>query len=312
MKSIRIEEPGLLSTVQDRGRYGYQRYGMPVSGAMDVFALYVANTLAGNSPDAACIEATLTGPCIRFESRCWLAVTGADMEAKINGRAIERYRSYFVGEGDTLSFGRLISGCRTYIAFSGGIDVPVVMGSRSTCLQAKLGGHHGRPLEKGDVIPLGISYHKVPKKTVPKELLMPESYSGAIRLIPGPEIHHISSQGVISLLTSPYYISDQSNRMGYRLFGEAVELESPGGNMLSAGVTLGTMQLTGDGLPIILMADHQTTGGYARIAMVASVDIPLLAQMQAGAAVYFEETDITTSQALLRKKYERLLAWRNT
>lgn len=306
MTSIVIDSPGLLSTVQDGGRFGYQRFGMPVSGAMDAFSLQLANLLVGNGPDAAGIEATLTGPDITFEQDSVIAICGADMQPAINGRAIASYRAVRVGHGDKLGFGRLISGCRTYIAFAGGLDVPEVMGSRSTYLRAGLGGWHGRPLQKGDHLPMGKSIRNMQHVTLPDALVPSYSKTEAVRIIPGPEIGFLSSEGVVSLLTTPYRVSEQSDRMGYRLEGESVKLQKPGSDIISSGIASGTIQLTGTGQPIILMADHQTTGGYARVAVVASVDLTRVAQLRPGDEIRFSEISLEQAQLLLLERQKKL------
>ncbi len=299
MASIIIENPGLLSTVQDSGRFGYQRYGMPVSGAMDVLSLQLANLLVGNNPDAAGIEATVSGPAVRFASAGFVAVCGADMGANINGKPVESYKAHKVKADDLLGFGPLQRGCRAYIAFSGGLNVPQVMGSRSTCLPASVGGHHGRPLQQGDIIPLGKSKHRIPRISIPELLLTASNSEMYFRIIPGPEVKSLSSAGVVSMLTSSYTLSEQSNRMGYRLEGRQVKLSGPGGNIISSGIAPGTIQITGNGQPIILMADRQTTGGYARVAVVASVDMSRLAQLRPGDSLSFEEISVEQAQKLL-------------
>lgn len=306
MASIVIGSPGLLSTVQDGGRYGYQRFGMPVSGAMDAYSLQLANLLVGNGTDAAGIEATLTGPDISFQQDGVIAICGADMQPAINGRAIESYKAIRVGHADRLSFGRLVSGCRTYIAFAGGLDVPVVMGSRSTYLRAGLGGWHGRPLQEGDRLPLGKSIRNMQHLKLPDSLLPSYNKMEAVRIIPGPETGFLSSEGVVRLLTTTYGVSPQSDRMGYRLEGEAVKLQRPGSDIISSGIASGTIQLTGSGQPIILMADHQTTGGYARIAVVSSVDLTRVAQLRPGDEIRFSEISVEQSQRLLRERNKKL------
>jgi antagonist of KipI len=306
MASIIIESPGLLSTVQDTGRYGYQRYGMPVSGAMDVLSLQIANLLVGNKPDAAGIEATITGPSIRFTASGFVAVCGADMGARINNMPLEPYMAHAVKADDLLGFGSLQRGCRAYIAFSGGLDVPKVMGSRSTCLPAAVGGHHGRPLQSGDSIPLGKSRHKIPRIIIPEELISASNKAMPFRIIPGPEVNYLASAGVVSLLTSTYTVSEQSNRMGYRLDGQHVMLSRPGGSIISCGIAPGTIQITGSGQPIILMADRQTTGGYARVAVIASVDMSRLAQLRPGDPLKFEEVSISQAQKLLMQRQAML------
>lgn len=247
---------------------------------------------------------------MRFTASGFVAVCGADMGGSINNTPLEPYTAHAVKADDLLEFGSLQRGCRAYIAFSGGLDVPEVMGSRATCLPAAVGGHHGRPLQAGDIIPMGESRHSIPRIIIP-ELLTPVGNDGMpFRIIPGPEVNYLASAGVVSLLTSTYTVSEQSNRMGYRLEGQQVMLSKPGGNIISCGIAPGTMQITGSGQPIILMADRQTTGGYARVAVVASVDMSRLAQLRPGDTLRFEEVSIGQAQKLLLQR-KALLANQN-
>lgn len=328
MSGIKIESPGLLSTIQDLGRYGYQRYGMPVSGAMDGFALGLANRLVGNKPDAAGIEATLMGPSIRFLAGGLIALCGSGMQGVVDGSAIASCQAFAVEEGDLLHFEPLPQGCRMYVAFAGGVDVPPVMGSRSTCLRAGIGGHKGRALRKGDVLSLGRTTTRQERKTellrsgktqaaartekrIPPELIAAAGYGDSvggygdpIRIIPGPEVGRLDSKGVISLLSTEYRVSGQSDRMGYRLEGDEVSLRTPTADIISAGIAMGTIQVTGSGQPIIMMADRQTTGGYARVAVVASVDLGRVAQLRPGDAVSFEEISAEEARRLYIRRHE--------
>ena len=330
MLCIEIETPGLLSTIQDLGRFGYQRYGMPVSGAMDSQSLRLANLLVGNDPGAAGIEATLMGPTLRFSASTRISLCGSGMQGMINDSVVPSYRALEVKEGDVLHFVGQESGCRMYIALAGGVDVPVVMGSRSTFLRAGIGGHEGRALRKGDVLPLGTSagggdtqysdpqpevagsrLPVVPPEQLPldppdevsmvrPELIPDYQSKEPIRIIPGPEVHRLASKGVISLLTTEYRVSVNSDRMGYRLEGEAISLSTPTADIISAGIAMGTIQVTGNGQPIILMADRQTTGGYVRAAVVASVDLGRVAQLRPGDTVTFAEISQEEARELFR------------
>jgi antagonist of KipI len=300
MPGIHIESPGLLSTIQDLGRFGYQRYGMPVSGAMDSHCLRLANLLVGNAPDAAGIEATLMGPTLRFSAGTRVALCGAGMQGMINDSQVPCYQALEVKGGDLLHFVGQESGCRMYIAFAGGVDVPLVMGSRSTYLRAGIGGHEGRALRKGDVLPLGNAVPPAePPTALPEQI--PDYLSNApIRIIPGPEVSRLASKGVISLLTSEYQVSGHSDRMGYRLEGEPIGLNTPSADIISAGIAMGTIQVPGNGQPIILMADRQTTGGYVRAAVVASVDLGRVAQLRPGDTVTFAEISPEEARRLCR------------
>jgi antagonist of KipI len=296
MPSIIIQSAGLLTTVQDSGRYGYQRFGMPVSGAMDVFSLQLANLLVGNQPGAACLETTFTGPEIFFTSEGAIAISGADMNPCKNGRPIPQNTTIEVKKGDILDFGGLLNGCRSYIAFAGGINVPKVMGSSSTYLRAKTGGFEGRALKTGDELSLGELPGKLRIMEIPK-VIMPLYHSfQTIRIIPGPEVNRFDLEGIRHFLTSEYNITDQSDRMGYRLSGQAI-VQLPGNaDIISAGISFGTIQIPGNGQPIILMADRQTTGGYTRIANAVSVDLTLLAQLKPGDSIRFSEISLEKAQ----------------
>lgn len=312
MTSVIIHSAGLLTTVQDTGRYGYQRYGMPVSGAMDLFSLGLANLLVGNEPGDAGLEATVNGPEVEFTGTTMVAVTGADMDPHLNGKGITMNTAVDVKSGDRLTFRGLKSGCRSYIAFAGGIDVPPVMGSRSTYLRAGLGGHQGRVLMQGDELrlgeagafipglelPLGVAGGKPGIKRIPAGLIPEYLHSQVIRIISGPEAHFFETAGLRSFLATEYRVTAQSDRMGYRLSGEMIMHKEGRAGIISAGISAGTVQVPGDGQPIVLMADRQTSGGYARIANVITVDLTLLAQMRPGDTIRFRETTLDHAQQL--------------
>jgi len=336
MASVIIKTAGLLTTVQDTGRYGYQRYGMPVSGAMDTFSCELANLLVGNDPGDACLEATVTGPEMIFTGETTVAVTGADMGPQINGMSIPLNTAVGVKQGDRLGFTGLKSGCRSYIAFAGGINVPPVMGSRSTYLRAGIGGYQGRALIEGDQLPLGEA-STIPGKELPpgearslipgeemplgetrekariRQLLsIPEGlipgyrHEQTIRVIPGPEAHYFEIEGLRSFLSTEYRVTAQSDRMGYRLSGETIMHREGKAGIISAGISAGTVQVPGDGQPIVLMADRQTSGGYARIANVISVDMTLLAQMKPGDTIRFRETTLDHARQLYIDRHRQI------
>jgi biotin-dependent carboxylase-like uncharacterized protein len=299
MPSVIIHSAGLLTTVQDAGRYGYQRFGMPVSGAMDIFSFELANLMVGNDPGAACLEATIAGPEIVFTDETTVAVTGADMGPHINGQGIPLNTAVIVKQGDRLGFTGLKNGCRSYIAFAGGIDVAPVMGSRSTYLRAGIGGLDGRALTEGDVLPLGEAKGKIRIRDIPENLIPEYKHSQVIRVISGPEAQYFGTEGLRSFLTTEYHVTAQSDRMGYRLSGEMIIHKEGKAGIISAGISAGTVQVPGNGQPIILMADRQTSGGYARIANVITVDLSLLAQMKPGDTIRFNEITLDRAQQLL-------------
>jgi biotin-dependent carboxylase-like uncharacterized protein len=306
MAGILIESPGLFTTVQDTGRYGYQRFGMPVSGAMDVFSLRLAYILVGNSPDEAGLEATYTGPAILFRSQGAFAVCGADMAPHKNGKPVSNNKTITVKKGDLLGFSGLRSGCRAYIAISGGIDLPPVMGSRSTYLRAKLGGYEGRPLRAGDEIPLGKGSGKIPLREIPVGILPEYRTEACLRVIEGPEFYRFETEGITAFFSSEYTVTDQSDRMGYRLSGNITRHKPEGPDIISSPVSAGTIQVPGNGQPIILMADRQTTGGYTRIANVVTADLTLAAQLKPGDKIRFAGVSLEEARDLLVKRKQAI------
>ncbi|MBC6605403.1 biotin-dependent carboxyltransferase family protein [Hymenobacter sp. BT188] len=315
--SLSIISPGLLTTIQDLGRIGYQKEGIIVSGAMDALALRVANLLVGNQEDEAGLEVTLLGPKIRFDEDQLIALTGANLAPAINGQVVKMNRPIFVRQGSLLQFAPQGSGCRTYIAVAGGLTVPTVLGSRSTYLQAGIGGRQGRALKTGDVIacpgPPAVAkqfwqkmFAATPHKTWLQASWMPspELYQGpqanpSIRAVPGPEYSLFSASGQQNFWAQEYTVTLASNRMGYRLRGDgtALALMQPE-EMLSSAVTFGTVQVPAEGNPIVLLADHQTTGGYPRIAQVVTADFSLLAQVPPGGKIRFQEVSLAKAQRL--------------
>lgn len=302
-----VENPGFLTTVQDLGRYGYQQFGMPVAGAMDDYALQAANLLVGNPRGEAGLEITYSGFSTRFEGRGRVAVTGADLGAKLNGRPLEPWQSVVVEDGDMIVFTAVKKGCRAYMALEGGVSVPEVMGSKSTYIKAEIGGYNGRKLVKGDVLESGEKGHinfegsiRVPDEFLPQ-------YSGDVnvRLVMGPQDDCFPPEEIEKFLNSKYAVTNQCDRMGYRLEGPAIK-HSSGPDIISDGIALGAIQVPGHGRPIIMMRDRQTTGGYTKIANVISVDIPLLAQLKPGDRVSFTRVSVEEAQALFREREELL------
>ncbi len=306
---IRIIKAGLLTTVQDAGRRGYQRYGMAVCGALDVHAYTYANILVGNDQEEAVLECTMLGPTIEFTTPCVIALTGGDLSPALNDKPAEMYRALQVQSGDVLSFGELKSGCRAYIAFAGGLDVPPVMGSRSTNLKASLGGLDGRKLQDGDEI--AFCREGVVPKNLEKRAIEPMSFSGEymVHVLMGPQDDRFTEAGIHTFLNSTYTVSTRFDRMGCRLQGPIIEHVTDG-NIITDGIAFGAIQVPSDGEPIIMLADRQTTGGYTKIASVINVDMPMITQCKAGDTVRFERTDIRTAQNLFVAQKERFRAMR--
>ena len=297
--NLHILTPGLQTTVQDRGRFGYQSAGIGTAGAMDPEAYAAANYLVGNHRGEAVLEMTLLGPSIRFDGDCVCALTGADMGAVLDGQPVERYRPFCVAEGQMLTMGCAVSGCRAYLAVQGGFAVEPVLGSRSTNLKARMGGFHGRPLRRGDVLcaPGGVDIVYLQRKRPAEQY----AQQVTVRVVPGPQADAFTETGFETLWSQSFVLSDQSDRMGLRLEGPTIETLS-GSDIVSDGITLGSIQVTSAGKPIILMADRQTTGGYAKIGTVCTADIPKLAQLRPGAVIRFREITVAQAQRILRKK----------
>lgn len=303
MEVFEVIQPGPLTTVQDLGRFGYQQYGVPTSGALDNYAFRVGNFLVGNEEGAASLEITLFGCQLRTLQDIKVAITGAELAATINGKPAPAWESLLIKSGDVLSFPRLDSGCRACLAISGGIDVPEVMKSASTYVKTGIGGLSGRPLRQGDIVKANVSAASVSVARIPAEYIPVYKSQVTLRVILGPQDDCFTEEGIYTLLNSEYIVSTQADRMGYRLEGPRIEHRG-GADIISDGIPLGAIQAPGDGLPIILLADRQTTGGYTKIATVISVDIPKVAQAKPGDKIKF--TPVTEEQAVaLLKKYEQ-------
>lgn len=307
MELLEVIQPGPLTTVQDLGRYGYQQYGVPPSGAVDNYAYRIGNLLVGNEESLASLEITLFGGKLRFLCQTVIAITGADLAPTLNGNSIPLWETVPVRPGDIISFPRLRSGCRAYLAVAGGISVPKVMGSASTLIKAGIGGFAGRALRQGDI----LHTVKVSSATVmarlPPEFVPSYGDQIELRVILGPQDDYFTEAGINTFLQSEYTVSIQADRMGYRLEGPRIEHRSKA-DIISDGIPLGAVQIPGDGLPIILLADRQTTGGYAKIATVISVDIPKIAQAKPGDKVRFKRVSEDEALTLLNE-YEQKILW---
>jgi biotin-dependent carboxylase-like uncharacterized protein len=266
---------------------GYRAYGMPVSGVMDRYAYTMANILAGNGRGAALVEMTLRGGRFNFPREAYVAICGADMQARLNGKKVRNWSGFYVPAGSELAFGFALAGCRAYLAISGGIVVPQVMGSRSTYLRAGIGGYQGRALQAGDVLEIarveGLSFrpNDLAHSAVP-------TYGNSLRLrvILGPQDDLFTEGAVATFLNSVYTVSPRNDRMGYLLEGEHL-IHKSGPDIVSDALCPGSIQVPGSGMPIVMMADCQTTGGYAKIATVIAPDLAMLAQAKAGDKVNF-------------------------
>lgn len=283
MRALTVLKPGLLTTVQDRGRVGLAYLGVPRSGAADLPALELANRLVGNDESAAGLECTLTGVTLRAEAALTVAITGAPAPVRVGGRDADVGLPLAVPAGAEVAVGPARTGLRTYLAVGGGVTVPPVLGSRATDTLSGLGP---APLRRGDTLPVGPPYGS------PAAVDVPASYElgGAVvlRVHPGPRVDWFTAAAVRTLLAGEYAVSPTSNRVGARLTGpalaRAVDAELP-----SEGVVLGAVQVPADGQPLVFLADHPTTGGYPVIAVVDPADVPRVAQARPGTAVRFTE-----------------------
>lgn len=305
-----VINPGLLTTVQDLGRYGRQQYGIPVAGAADRYSYKAANLLVGNRETAAALEITVFGPRLKTLADTIIAVTGADLGARLNGRPLTLHQAVPVKSGSIIDFSVPLHGCRAYLAVAGGIAVPLVMGSRSTSLRARLGGYRGRALESGDLLsayrqagsppntPAGAAqaaHAPVPRWEKPC----------VIRVIPGPRDDYFTARGKETFFSSEYTVGMHSDRMGLRLEGPLIE-HSGATDIISDGTVPGIIQVPGDGRPVILFVDAQTVGGYPEIATVITADLPKLAQLLPGDRLMFVPVTIEEACRLLREERDML------
>ncbi len=305
-----VRRPGPQTTIQDAGRFGFQKEGVPVSGAADALSLALANRLAGNPPGAVALEILLMGLELEALDRGVVALAGADLGARLNGRPLVPGESFPFGPGDRLSFTGGERGCRAYLAVAGGIAVPAVLGSRSTDLLGRLGGMDGRPLRAGDVLCAGVP-DAPPEALAGRRLgagVAPDPAAEiTVRALLGPQEDWFSREAVARFFSHPYAVAPASDRMGLRLEGPPVAPEG-GRELLSEGTPPGSVQVPGDGRPIVLLAGCQTVGGYPKIATVISADLHLLGQARPGyTRVRFQAVSLAEAHAALAEE-ARLLA----
>lgn len=295
---IRVIDPGPQTTVQDGGRRGQLRYGIPPSGPVDARSFALANRLVGNPDGAAGLEFTLIGPRLRAEAPCALAVTGAESPVTVNDAAADAWTTLTLAAGDVVKIGPARSGVRGYVAFAGGIEVPPVLGSRATYLRGRLGGLEGRALRRDDVLRLG-SAARVRGRAVPARAIPDWRAEPVLRVVLGPQADRFTDEGLAAFLGGAYEVLPQSDRMGARLAGPRIA-HARGHDIISDGIALGAVQVPGDGQPIVLLVDRQSTGGYTKIATVCSFDIPRVAQAKPGQRVRFSAIDVAEAQRLTR------------
>jgi biotin-dependent carboxylase-like uncharacterized protein len=298
MKWIEVESPGLLTTVQDLGRFGFGPIGVSASGAADATALRLGNVLVGNPQHAAALEMTLQGGRFVFPSGAVVALCGSDFNATLDAKSIPPWTTFAIPPGRTLVCGRSQAGARSYLCVRGGIRVPLILGSASTHLLSGLGGLEGRALRKGDRLEIGPEPANPPRRALRPELLPHVAKREVFRTTDGPQCQWFTTESMRAFYESPYTVTSDANRMGIRLAGAALQTTSST-ELISEGVALGCVQVPAGGQPVILFVEQQTTGGYAKIANVIAADIPSLGQLQPGAAIRFQRVDLREARELL-------------
>ncbi len=301
---LEVLQPGILTTVQDTGRFKYQRLGYTQSGAMDDYALRVGNRLVDNPENEAGLEMTYVGEEFLILTDAMIAITGADFSPEVDGTAIPMWQSVYVEKNSFLSFKERKYGVRAYICVKGGFDVPRVLGSKSTDLKSSFGGYEGRKLKAGDILSIpkmsvdsGNINNKFPEELVEQNYRWYDEPQ-EIKVTLGPDTDNFTEKGYKTLLESEYEISEKLDRQGYQLIGSKIEHSSKSPNIITNFTSLGAVQVPGAGTPIILMKDRQTSGGYAKIANVISADISKLAQRGLGEKISFTSVDISRAREL--------------
>jgi len=287
MSEILVLKPGMLTTVQDLGRWGLQARGVPVAGPMDPWSHRLANALVGNDRDAAALEITLLGPELEIDDERLAAVTGAEFDVTVDDRAAPWNAAFLVPAGSRLGFRTRKQGTRAYLAMAGGIVVPPMLGSRATHVLAAMGGLNGRPLQAGDRLPLGdASMSRGPAPALAHPLVPLPRGQATVRVLAGPQHEYFAAGALDVLQSAPYTIAQNSDRMAFRLNGPTLT-HARGGDIISDATPLGVLQVPASGQPILLMADRQTTGGYPKIATVISADMAMAGQLGPGDTINF-------------------------
>ncbi len=310
MSAIKVIAPGGYTTIQDKGRFGFQHMGIPVSGILDGFAFTLANFLVGNPENTPVMELTVMGPSLEIGKEMDIALTGAEMGISINGIPMNQWSSIRVKPGDLVTMGQVQSGCRAYLAFSGGIRVPEIMGSFSTYVGGKIGGFKGRPLQKEDVLETGEIPLLTRKRVIPEPFIPIYQSRVTVRAIPGPQADYFDT-GLTTLFQSEYMVTVKADRMGYRLKGDSIPIKNGMPKSIVSEPSMpGSIQIPADEQPIILLVE-QTVGGYAKIATVISSDLPLIAQTTPGDTIRFESVDLKTAHDLTREEKNRINTIKN-
>jgi antagonist of KipI len=306
--SIHVLRPGLQTTVQDLGRWGFQAQGVPVAGPMDPFSHRLANALVGNARTAATLEVALVGPEIEFDDERVVAVTGAEFAVTFDTGVVPHAQAFVVPSGARLHFGMRRRGARAYLAVDGGFDAPILFGSRSTHVSSRMGGWAGRAMVRGDRLPLGPPSGRRPR--LPRQNVQLHDVlasSPVLRVLPGPERDRFDDDALEALQSGPYAIDGESDRMGFRLSGPRLH-HTRGADIISDATPLGSLQVPGSGQPILLMADRQTTGGYPKVATVITADIGIAGQAAPGDDLLFKICTPANALSALIANERRLLA----
>ena len=308
MSGIWIIKPGMLTTIQDTGRWGFQSRGVPVAGPMDPVSHRLANALVGNDRDAASLEVTLLGPELEFEDERLVAVAGADFELSLDGRQVPSHAPFIVAVGSRLRFGARRLGARAYLAVSGGIAVTPTLGSRSTHVVSAIGGLNGRAVTTGERLPLGEPPRGRGAALAPQTAVVPlPDHHAHIRVLPGPQVEYFSPDALEVLQSAPYAVGHNSDRMGFRLEGPRLT-HARGADIISDATPLGVLQVPASGQPIVLMADRQTTGGYPKIATVIAADIAVAGQLAPADRISFVVCTPLDAMAALIAQERALMA----
>lgn len=304
MKSIEIIDKGMLTTIQDLGRFGYQRYGVTPSGVMDEYSAIMSNILVGNELEVPVIETSFKGVCIKFNSDSSIAVTGGENTVLLNDLEVPMWESIRIKSGDIVKMNFCKSGVRNYISIYGGFDIPKILGSYSTNIKSKLGGFEGRALKNGDVIPLKIETIGFIQRVLSRQEIPEFSNFETIRVILGPQDGEFTEESHKTFFNNEYEVSKEGDRMGIRFLGEKVE-HINGADIISDGISFGAIQIPGNGQPIIMMADRQTTGGYTKIGNVITADLYKVAQLPPGSKVKFQRSEEKEAIEALKKYKEK-------
>ena len=303
-----VIEPGILTTIQDLGRYGFSQFGVPPSGALDSFSFRAGNLLVGNLEEEACLETALMGLKLMALKEVVISITGGDLCPTLNGEPLTMWRTHLLVEGDVIHFKKVRAGCRAYLAVAGGFVVPRIMGSSSTYLSGRFGGLEGRKLKRGDILyslDISCSLNKLGLRFPIDWVSFPEK-KVSLRVISGPQDDHFTEEGFQTFCSSPYHVTPQCDRMGIRLEGPRIERRPDvEESIITEGLIAGAIQVPGDGKPIIILGEL-VTGGYTKMATIISVDLPKVAQLKPGDRVRFKPISIEEAHSLWKEQENRL------